>query len=96
MPFIGAIIATMLDVVEAEGRLLRRAVVATVHAAAWILVSVTLAAAGAGLVLYAIYLEGSAMTGRPSAGALVAGIAAIGGSSAVWLIARSPQRPRGS
>ncbi|MFM7051900.1 MAG: hypothetical protein ACKOYN_07195, partial [Planctomycetota bacterium] len=74
--------ADIIGFAEAEGRLLRRGVVATARAVAWTALAAASAGAALGLVVYGAYLEGAAL-GRPSFGAfLAAAVAALGALAA--------------
>lgn len=84
---IATIAAGLLEFAEAEGRLLRRGVVATARAVAWTALAALAAGAALGLVTYGAYLEGAAL-GRPSFGAFLAAAVAAGGAVAARLLAR--------
>jgi hypothetical protein len=76
MQALGILVASLAELAEAEGRLLRRSVMRTARAIVWMFVAALIASAGATLVLYGVYLEGAAL-GRPSVGAFLAGGAAM-------------------
>lgn len=82
MEFLALFADTFGDLMAAQGRVLRRSVLATAAAVAWIAFATVTALVGAALVVFAVYLEGSALT-RPSVGALMAGavslLLAVGG-----------------
>ena len=81
---LGLFFASMAELAEAEGRLLRHSVMRTARAIAWMFVSVLVGAIGAGFVLYGVYLEGAAL-GRPSIGAFLAGGAAMILAALIWI-----------
>lgn len=72
MHLLGAVLGTLVELVEAEGRLLRSSILATARSIAWIAFAAIASGCGLALVLYGVYLEGAALA-RPSVGAFIAG-----------------------
>ena len=74
--FLAAIAESVGGLAAAQGRILRRSVLATAAAVAWIAFAALTAAVGAIFAIYAVYLEASQLA-RPSLGALLAAVVAF-------------------
>jgi hypothetical protein len=91
MEFIAVVAETVGELAAVQGRVLRRAVLATAAAVACIAFAAVTALAGATLVLYAVYLEGSALA-NPAVGALLAAAVAFALALAALLRANRLRR----
>jgi hypothetical protein len=90
--FLTVIAESIGELAAVQGRILRRSVLATASAVAWIAFATFIAVAGASFALYAVYLEASALS-RPSVGALLAALVAFAVAGGAALRATRLRRP---
>lgn len=76
----------LADLAEAEGRLLRRNIIRLGNSLVLVAISILLAAAGAGMLLWALYQSMAAATG-PVMGAFLTGLAGLIGAGLLSWIA---------
>ena len=81
----------LADLAEAEGRLLRRNIIRLGNSLILVAVSILLAAAGAGMMLWALYQSLTAATG-PAMGAFLTGLAGLVGAGVLSWIASQKNR----
>lgn len=82
---------SLADLAEAEGRLLRRNIIRLGNSLILVAVSILLAAAGAGMMLWALYQSLTAATG-PAMGAFLTGLAGLIGAGGLSWIASQKNR----
>lgn len=91
MQMLSTLVVSLIELVENEARLLRAGILATAHALVGVLFASLAALLGLAMLLYGVYLEGSAL-GRPSLGAFLAGLVAFLVAAAALRFSRPSRR----